>query len=61
VAPNEPERAEKPEQNSTVTPRQIRSVQSADLFQGDREIRIEHAGDAYRLRITKTGKLILFK
>lgn len=61
MAQNKPDRAAKPVQNSTLTPREIRSLHSADLFQGAREIKIEHAGDAYRLRITKTGKLILYK
>ena len=36
-----------------------RRVSSADLFEGTREIEIEHNGRHYRLRITQTGKLIL--
>lgn len=35
--------------------------QSIDLFQGRREITISHQGECYRLRITKSGKLILNK
>ena len=31
------------------------------LFGSSREIRIEHAGETYRLKITKLGKLILNK
>lgn len=31
------------------------------LFNGARELIIEHAGEAYRLRITSKGKLILTK
>ena len=31
------------------------------LFQGSQEIRIDHNGEAYRLRITKNDKLILTK
>lgn len=34
---------------------------SHDLFGSSREIRIEHAGETYRLKITKLGKLILNK
>ena len=42
-------------------PRRTRSVTSQSLFQGDREIGIEHAGSLYRLKITRQGKLILNK
>lgn len=39
-----------------------RGVVPADsLFQGGQEILIRHNGDHYRLRITKSGKLILTK
>lgn len=31
------------------------------LFQGQREVWIEHEGERYRLRITRRGKLILQK
>lgn len=34
---------------------------SRDLFRGKQEILIEHAGHAYRLRITRQDKLILTK
>jgi len=34
---------------------------SADLFAGQQEVLIEHAGGVYRLRITRSGKLILQK
>lgn len=36
-------------------------VTSADLLGGDRELLIEHAGGTYRLRVTRTNKLILTK
>ncbi|MDG4597717.1 MAG: hemin uptake protein HemP [Candidatus Contendobacter sp.] len=36
-------------------------LSSSDLFDGDQEILIEHAGQEYRLRITRQGKLILTK
>jgi hemin uptake protein HemP len=38
-----------------------RVVASANLFQGLREICIEHEGVQYRLRITRRNKLILQK
>ncbi len=37
------------------------SISSHELFQGHQEIRIEHADQVYRLRITRQGKLILTK
>ena len=39
----------------------LRTVNSEELFQGDREIRINHNGEIYRMRITKADKLILNK
>lgn len=42
---------------ATETP----TVPSRGLFQGHREIRIEHEGVHYRLRITRRNKLILQK
>jgi hemin uptake protein HemP len=38
-----------------------RIVSSDTLFQGSREIGIEHYGSLYRLKITRQGKLILNK
>jgi hemin uptake protein HemP len=43
--------------NETVEKR----YDSRDLFRGRQEILIEHAGCAYRLRITRQDKLILTK
>ena len=37
------------------------TVQAHQLFQGRREITIEHEGVRYRLRITRRNKLILQK
>lgn len=39
----------------------LRRVTSAELIGGARELRIDHAGEEYRLRITSKGKLILTK
>jgi hemin uptake protein HemP len=36
-------------------------LHSKELFGSAREIVIEHAGDEYRLRMTRQGKLILTK
>ncbi len=37
------------------------TITSDDLFQGGRELLIFHGSEEYRLRITRTGKLILTK
>ena len=37
------------------------TVRSSDLFQGAKELVIRHGSEEYRLRITRTGKLILTK
>lgn len=39
----------------------FRIVDSRALFAGEHEIGIVHAGETYRLRITRQGKLILNK
>lgn len=39
----------------------LKRVKAVDLFDGQSEILIEHNQDAYRLRITSNGKLILTK
>ncbi|WP_092047672.1 hemin uptake protein HemP [Planctomicrobium piriforme] len=36
-------------------------LDSTQLFQGNREISIRHGEETYRLRLTKSGKLILHK
>lgn len=36
-------------------------IRSEDLLQGGREVQILHAGDLYRLTLTRAGKLILHK
>ena len=42
------------------SPRQV-VVNAEELFQGTREVWIDHAGVRYRLRITRRNKLILQK
>ena len=39
----------------------VRTLSSEQLFLGDHEIGIDHAGALYRLKITRQGKLILNK
>lgn len=39
----------------------VRTLDSGSLFNGTREIGIEHHGALYRLKITRQGKLILNK
>jgi hemin uptake protein HemP len=42
-------------------PSEPRSVQSAELFQGARVVEITHAGETYRLLLTRNNRLILQK
>uniref|UniRef100_A0A7C2K015 Hemin uptake protein HemP n=1 Tax=Schlesneria paludicola TaxID=360056 RepID=A0A7C2K015_9PLAN len=55
--------AENPAESSSAAPEHPapRSFDSAELLQGHREVLIQHEGETYRLRLTKTGKLILNK
>jgi hemin uptake protein HemP len=39
----------------------LREVNSQELMQGTREIIIRHGEEAYRLSVTRSGKLILRK
>lgn len=39
----------------------IPQMNSVDLFKGAREVSIKHGEEFYRLRLTKSGKLILHK
>ncbi len=39
----------------------VRRIQSRELFKDGKEVLIEHANQAYRLRITRQNKLILTK
>ena len=40
---------------------QLKTYGSRELFNGSREVAIEHGGSLYRLKITRQGKLILNK
>lgn len=45
--------------SDTERPAAPRRVASRDLFEGRKELVIDHDGREYRLRITQNGKLIL--
>jgi hemin uptake protein HemP len=53
--------AEEKAGGGVAAPAGIRTFDSAALFGGEHEIGIVHAGELYRLRITRQGKLILNK
>ncbi len=38
-----------------------RVIESAELLQGESEVLIRHGDEVYRLRQTRTGKLLLYK
>jgi len=50
-----------PARAEAAAARPPRRVESVTLFELDRELVIVHHGQEYRLRITKSGKLILTK
>ena len=52
---------EAPAQTAATVPRQVRRVESAQLFGEYDELQILHQGAIYRLRRTRSAKLILTK
>ncbi|WP_244487629.1 MULTISPECIES: hemin uptake protein HemP [unclassified Aureimonas] len=50
-----------PEENPPGGMPSLRIYTAEDLFVGDREVGIRHAGSLYRLSMTRQGKLILTK
>ncbi|MCK9620732.1 MAG: hemin uptake protein HemP [Methylobacter sp.] len=50
-----------PSVKQDITPVLRQRLQSAELFGTANEVVIEHAGEEYRLRLTRQGKLILTK
>ena len=40
---------------------EMREIDSRELMRGEREIVIRHGAEAYRLSVTRAGKLILRK
>lgn len=55
--PTDPEWSAQP----VAAPRVEREIDSRELMQGHREIIIRHGIEAYRLSVTRAGKLILRK
>jgi hemin uptake protein HemP len=58
---SEPFRPPEPPPEPPQEPELPSVVPAEELFQGRREIVIEHEGERYRLRITRRNKLILQK
>ncbi len=56
VETNEPD-----DDRETAPTARPKVIEAGELFQGEREIWIEHEGVRYRLRITRRNKLILQK
>jgi hemin uptake protein HemP len=57
MPPDKPPREQSPPRLDDRPP----IIEAKDLFRGEREVWIEHAGVRYRLRITRRNKLILQK
>lgn len=58
----EAKKAESPiEEHLVESASNVRTIRSAELLQGAREIYIDHEGEIYRLRLTRNQKLILQK
>ena len=45
----------------SATAKLTRTIVSAAVVKGEREVGIDHHGEIYRLKITRQGKLILTK
>lgn len=56
-----PSHAALPAENRTSTPVAARVLSSGELLQGRMEVLIEHGCQTYRLRLMRSGKLILQK
>ncbi len=52
---------EHPIERHEQSPKRPKTLKSDDLFEGEKEICIEHNGALYRLKITRQDKLILNK
>jgi hemin uptake protein HemP len=58
---NDHPQSQKPDSKGDQSVDAPKVVKTHDLFNGQREICIEHEGEQYRLRITRRNKLILQK
>jgi hemin uptake protein HemP len=63
LAVNTPENPSKsnPDEPLHPHPETLRLIRSEELLAGAHEVLIEHEGQTYRLRLTRSGKLILHK
>ncbi|HYH38804.1 MAG TPA: hemin uptake protein HemP [Azospirillum sp.] len=52
---------QRPGRDADAEPGAVEVVEAADLLRGANEIVIRHAGQNYRLRITRANKLLLIK
>jgi len=59
VAYNPASQPDGPQEPDAAVPKRI--VDSQELMNGEREIVIRHGTEAYRLSVTRSGKLILRK
>lgn len=50
---------EDPRQTQSGSPPCPKTIDARELFRGEREVWIEHAGVRYRLRITRRNRLLL--
>ena len=50
-----------PQPNPKQVGCELREIDSRELMRGEREIVIRHGAEAYRLSVTRAGKLILRK
>lgn len=61
VVANEVQPSKPPELASPPRKSQPRTIASSELLGGLSEVLIAHGGETYRLRLTRSGKLILQK
>lgn len=58
---NTPDKPKPSEPNAEADAENRRLIRSEELLLGAQEVLIEHEGQTYRLRLTRSGKLILHK
>ena len=61
MAEEQPQPVERADEREPESGAPADTISSEELFRGTREVRIRHAGEVYRLRLTRSGKLILHK
>lgn len=58
---NVEEPPEEPKIDNPAKQQKVRSVESEQLFEGQKQLIIRHAGEQYRLILTRNNRLILQK